>query len=249
MERRRLSRITWIFVALTGLVAAVMLAGTLRRPGTITLPDPNTAAEQSPGDSASGGALTVVEVTPQTVQAAVETLERPRSYRRTVTVEQLWSGGSGSYETAVAVSGPWTRTDRTMPDGRVRHTITGEERVYIWYNAEAAVYTAPVGEITADHEQPIPTYEEILALETESILAADYREASGVDCIYVEAEEGEYVLRYWVSVDTGLLAAAEKLLDGEAVYRMASLSVDQAEPSAADFTLPDGTVLAGLSRE
>lgn len=242
MERRKLNWITWGFVALTMIVLALMLAGILRRPTAITLPDPNTAPEQN-GGGMEEGVLTVVEVTPETVQAAVATLARPQRYRRTVTVEQLWSGGSGSYETAVAVLGPWTRTDRTMPDGRVRHTITGEEMVYIWYNAETEVYAAPVGEITADREQPIPTYEDVLRLDPWEILEADYREASGVSCIYVEAQGEDCVLRYWVSVETGLLTAAEKLVDGETVYRMASLTLG-AEPVAADLALPDGTLLA-----
>ncbi|MEI3363031.1 MAG: hypothetical protein V8R75_11015 [Oscillospiraceae bacterium] len=38
--------------------------------------------------------MAVVEVSPSTVQAAVKTLARPEAYRRTVTVEQLWSGGT-----------------------------------------------------------------------------------------------------------------------------------------------------------
>ena len=52
------------------------------------------------------------------------------------------------------------------------------------------------------------------------------------------------MLRYWVSVDTGLLVASEKLVDGETVYRMGALSVDLSTPTAADLTLPDGTLLA-----
>ena len=40
-----------------------------------------------------------------------------------------------------------------------------------------------------------------------------------------------------------LLVAAEKLLGDETVYRMLSLTVDQTEPTAAEFTLPDGTFL------
>lgn len=240
MERRTLKRITWSFAVLLTVVIAMMVAGTLRRPGSITLPDPNTAPDQSGGELDSG-ALTVVEVTPETVREAVATLARPATYRRTVTVEQFWRGGNASYEASVAVSGPWTRTDRAMPDGRVRHVITGPESVYIWYNNEDKVYTGAVGEITADHEQPIPTYERVLQLE--EILAADYREASGVTCIYVEAQEAQYVTRYWISVETGLLTAAEKLLDGETVYRMASLSLSQAEVTAEDFTLPGGQAL------
>lgn len=128
----------------------------------------------------------------------------------------------------------------------MRHTITGEGTAYVWYNSEESVYSAPAGEITADNEQSIPTYEDILELPVEEITAADYRVASGLNCIYVEtAETAEgYALRYWVSVDTGLLVAAEKLLDGSPVYRMGAPTVDQTTPDAAEFTLPDGTVLA-----
>ena len=59
-----------------------------------------------------------------------------------MTVEQLWKGGSGAYETAAAVSGGWTRTDRTLPGGRVRHALTDGETTYIWYDSEKEVYAA-----------------------------------------------------------------------------------------------------------
>ncbi|WP_298029797.1 hypothetical protein [uncultured Dysosmobacter sp.] len=242
--KRSLKWITWGFIVLTMLAAAFMLGGTLRRTSHITLPapdDPAQAAEEDP--AVSGDVLTVVAVTPETVQAAVETLARPETYSRTVTIEQFWEGGSGTYELTVSVSGGWTRVDRAMPDGRVRHTVTGEDAAYIWYNNEEKVYTAPAGGITADNEQSIPTYEDILALDAETITAADYRSTLGLRCIYVEtaADEAGYALRYWVSVDTGLLVAAEKLLNRETVYRMGAPTVDQTEPAA--FTLPDGTVL------
>ena len=185
----------------------------------------------------------MIEVTPSTVQAAIETLARPEVYRRTVTVEQFWSSGVGSYEVTVTVNGLWTRTDRTMPDGRARHTMTGPERVYVWYNNEENVYAGPVGAVSADAEQSIPTYEDILELPVEQIAAADYRTVSDVYCIYVETAENDagYVLRYWVSVETGLLTMAEKLENGSAVYRMAALSVDQDGITEDSFRLPDGT--------
>ena len=242
MDKRWRSRITAAFLAVTVLVIAVMLSGTLHRTSHITLP----SSEQAPGHAAvTGDALTVVEVTPETVQTAIATLSRPQEYRRTVTVEQLWAGGSGTYETEAAVSGGWTRTDRTLASGRVRHALTDGETTYIWYDSETEVYTAPAGGISADDEQMIPTYEEILELPVEAIVSADYRTISGVNCIYVEtaADPAGYVLRYWVSVDTGLLTVSERLLDGEPVYRMAALALDQDLPTAADFTLPDGTVL------
>lgn len=247
LDKRKLNRITWMFVTVTVLVVALMLMNTLRRSDRITLPEPGGAPDQTVEDT-TGSALTVVEVTPETVQAAVRTLTRPDSYRRTVTVEQFWDGGSGTYSTAAAVSGDWTRTDRALPDGRTRHAITNGEDSYIWYDQEDEVYAAPAGGITADQEQTIPTYEDILTLPEDSILVADYRTISDVNCIYVETAAGPegYALRYWVAVDTGLLSAAEKLQNGETVYRMAALSLDGMAPTTADFTLPDGTVLAQI---
>ena len=132
-----------------------------------------------------------------------------------------------------------------MADGQVRHAITNGESTYIWYNSEADVFSGPAGTISSDMEQAIPTYEDVLALPPERITQADYRMVSDVRCIYVETAEDDwgYIQRYWVSVDTGLLVVAERLQNGETVYRMAALAVDQTAPDEKLFTLPDGTEL------
>lgn len=245
MDRRNLKKITWAFVVLTVLIVALMLNGTLRHTSHITLPVPGGSnGEQSDTPNASGDALTVISVSKETVQAAIASLERPQSYCRVVTVEQFWEGGSGAYKTTVSVHGPFTRTDRLMPDDRVRHTITTEDTVYIWYDEEMDIYSAPVGDISGDRAQTIPTYEEILDLPVSAIAEADYRTVSNIDCIFVETvpDETGSVMRYWVSVDSGLLTVAEKLENGEAAYRMASLSVEEMDTHTA-FILPDGTHL------
>ena len=243
--KRTQKLVTWGIVILVVLVVLLMLVSNLRRSSRVVLPDTNTSAEGGGDLPSEGGALTVVEVTPETVQAAIATLHRPEAYSRSVTVEYLWSGGSSTIELSTAVSAPWTRVDRTLPDGQVRHTVTNGETTYIWYNSESNVFSGPAGDISPDAEQAIPTYEEVLALPPEQIAQADYRMVSDVRCIYVETAEDDwgYTQRYWVSVDTGLLVVAERLYDGEPVYRMAALTVDQSIPSTYDFTLPDGTIL------
>ena len=244
MDKRKLNRITIAFVVLTVLVVSVMLSHTLRRSSHITLPEALPASEENPSEAEGADDLAVVEILPETVQTAIATLNRPSSYVRSIVVEQIWSGGSGTYQTDVNVREGLTRTDRAMPDGQVRHTITDGTQTYIWYNEAKEYVEIPAGSVSADNEQSIPTYENILALPTESIAEADYREISGIRCIYVETEETSgYTLRYWVSVDSGLLVAAEKLLDGETVYRMGALELDTTEPAAAVFMLPDGTAL------
>ena len=244
MDKRRMNRITIGFIVVMALVIAVMFGNNLRRPARVVLPETGDTADQS-DVTGDGDGLGLVAVEPDTVQTAIATLSRPDHYRRNVTIEQFWDGDSGTYEVSVLVYGAWTRTDRTLSDGQVRHTITDGETTYIWYGAESAVFSAPAGEITADDEQSIPTYETILDLPMETIAAADYRSTSGINCIYVETAEDDlgYVQRYWVSVDTGLLVASERLQDGETIYRMASLTADLSTPSTDRFILPDGTVL------
>ena len=77
--------------------------------------------------------------------------------------------------------------------------------------------------------------ETILDLPVEDIAAADYRSVSDVNCIYVETVQDPegYTQRYWVSVETGLLVASERLLE-ETIYRMASLT-DLSTPSTDRF--------------
>ena len=115
--KRTQKLVTWGIVILVVLVVLLMLVSNLRRSSRVVLPDTNTSAEGGGDLPAEGGALTVVEVTPETVQAAIETLHRPEAYSRTVTVEYLWTGGSGTIELSTAVSAPWTPRGRAPPGG------------------------------------------------------------------------------------------------------------------------------------
>lgn len=245
MNEKRRNWITWAFIAVTILAVLLMLMSTLQRPNRIQLPATDTSSDQTSADTGENAALNVISVTPETVQAAIESLQRLEAYQRNVTVEQIWSGGSGTIELITAVRDGWTRIDRTLPGGQVRHSITDGETTHIWYNSDTAVYTASAGDISADDEQGIPTYEDVLTLPVDQIVTADYRVISDVNCIYVETapDEAGYVFRYWVSVETGLLAVAEKLMGEEAVYRMAALTVNDTIPEVNLFVLPDGRAL------
>lgn len=65
MDERKRNWITWSFVALTVLVIAAMMSSTLRRTNRVELPDTDESPDFSAGADAG---LTVVEVTPETVQ-------------------------------------------------------------------------------------------------------------------------------------------------------------------------------------
>ena len=174
-------------------------------------------------------------------------LNVPRVYSRAITIERYYSGGSGVDRQHVsAVDGRrGCALDTEQASGAQSHTISNGERTWCSGTAEAELYYESAAAFTADEEQGIPTYEDILRLDKKRIAAADYRLLDTVDCIFLEtaADDGGYIERYWVSVSDGLLCAAEKLQGEDVVYRMAGMSVDSGNVAEDAFTLPDGTVL------
>lgn len=227
---------------LTVLIVVLLALNSVRRSAHIHLPEEDVQQGAENGDM-DGSAINQILVKPDTVQSVIATLYRGTSYSRTVTVEQIWSGGSGISSSSVYVKDGWTRVDTDCADGTVRHSITNGEKTYIWYDAETDYFEGNAGGFTADNEQSIPTYEDILHIPVEEILTADYRSFGGENCIYVETRlSAETKLCWWVSVSTGLLTAAEKYEGDMLVYRM-SASEGSAAVLADYFVLPDGTAL------
>lgn len=189
----------------------------------------------------------VVEVSSQTVQSLIASLARYESYSRTMTVEYFKQGQAvGGVSAQVWTDGGWSRSSVTLRSGRVEHAIVGDGQLWLWYDQESRVYTGPAEGITADLIQRLPTYEDVLALDKDSITDAGYVEREGLPCVYVEAvlPQSGYVERYWISESSGLLMVAETEKDGELIYSMTSHEVvSPLSQPAGIFSLPDGTQL------
>ncbi len=243
-RKRRGSSIVGIaFAALILLVIVFLVRLTMRRPPTVALAEPTSISKG--GGVASEGtqeAIRRVEVTPETVQRVIERIARPENYSRTVRIERRWADGVGETTMQVRVSEDWTRIDAAGTDER--HVITGDGKSWIWYGAEGSVYSGAAA-LTADEEQNIPTYEAVLDLPAGAIIAADYRMLEDTECVYVETGEDSYGYsqRFWVDVESGLLAAAERVNGGEVVYRMTSLELTRDDVTGEAFRLPDGETL------
>ena len=249
MEEKSRTRFA-ILIALI-LVAAVAYSFTFNlfgdTPAVSLASGSGTSATDHGNDLESAGSVVRVEITPETVQSVIEhTLSRYRSYSRTIQIEYLnHSQVTGTMSAVVAVDNGWTRVDLTTQSG-VEHTIVGDEVRYRWYNSDADYVAVPAGEDSDDLAQRLPTYEDVLALDPKSITVANYESKGGIACIYVEVAEDElgYLERYWVSVESGLLVAAETVKGDEVVYRMTAYQVESPLSGADEsFVLPDGTVL------
>lgn len=248
MDRKQLTYFTASFLVLILIVVLLFARGATHRRDHITLPDTDSSGQGDDTTPSSGdSALNLVEITPETVQTAVSTMSRPTAYSRTITVETFWDGGSYASDTMVYEKNGLTRMDSQQADGSTRHLLTDGETTCLWYNTNSSWSTFPAGSFSQDTEQRLPTYEDILALPEEEILDADYSAYEGVYCIRVATAEDAYgyTTTYWISVDTGLLAAAETYLGETMTYRMQGLTVDTTEPDAALFLLPDDSEFPG----
>ena len=186
-----------------------------------------------------------VDVTPETVQSIVASLSRPESYYRELTVETLWSDGSHSTSVQFWQDGGWSHTRQILPTGAVRHDLTGEDTTYYWYEGSESYRSFPADEYSADLTQHIPTYEDVLDLDKDTITQTGYERRDGWPCVYLQVQVSDTVVEhYWISTDTGLLVSAEREHNGQLVYRMTAYTQVQTPcPTTASFALPDGTEL------
>lgn len=248
MGRRRFKALTMGFIALIVLVVILLMANSLRRTSHVSLPSLGGQSSEESGDpNYREDAVNTIDITPRTVQAAIATLERPEAYTRQLTAEWLWGDRSTIVQIDVLVNEDMTRVDMTSADGSVRHVVTDGRRSAVWYDSDEVFYLGSAADITADQEQSIPTYEDILKLDPRQIAAADYRSFSDEACIFVEtaADDLGIVYRYWVSVSNGLLTGAERLEGNMPFYRMAAQQTStDVLPEASEFFLPDGSMLS-----
>lgn len=246
MDKKRMTYFTMGFGVLLLVVVLLLARAGLQDTVGITLPPVQTDSD-SPGQNGAVGSLGVIQITPDTVQPAINTLSRPASYSRTQTVETFWSGSSepGAELSQVHVSGGRTRVDTQLPDGGIRHTLISGSAAAVWYDEETEWVVLQAQQFNADAAQRMLTYETVRDLPVSGIDEAEYRDRDGVPCIYVSTLEGKdgYADSYWVSVENGLLYAAERTYNGEVVYRFTAGALSADAPAESLFLLPDGSML------
>lgn len=129
----------------------------------VVLPDVNQEAV-----STEGRDFLPVEVRPDTVQSVIASLSRPESYYRQLTVRLFWAGGSSADPVEIWADGGYVRTAITT-GGSTQYRLVGEGKLRLWYAGDRAWQEVDAGDDTADLAQRIPTYEDVLELDTEQI--------------------------------------------------------------------------------
>ena len=241
-----------IAIAITCLIVVAMFASFGRSLFLVNIPSVSLAhldedTSNTDGSSTQGqdDQFWQVDVTLETVQSIVASLSRPESYYRELTVDTLWNGGSHSTSVQFWQDHGWSHTRQVLPSGAVRHDIIGDEITYYWYEGSESYCSFPADQYSADLTQHIPTYEDVLDLDTDTIVQAGYERRDVWPCVYLQVQVSDTVVeRYWISTDTGLLVSAEREQSGQLVYRMTAYTQVQTPcPATASFALPNGTQL------
>ena len=242
MKARRILPILGVLVLLAAVVALALRFGWF---DTDTAPVilPETTAMPTGSDIGElGGGAVAAEVTPETVQAVVRTLSRPDSYSRRLLVSSYWEGGSQTWPIQVWQKSGATRIRISSQGTEEEKNILLEDGVlHLWYGEGPEVFRyEPEEETAADLLQMLPTYEDLLELDTDRIEEAGYVNLYGTWRIMAAVREKptDYLMIYYISIDTGLLDAAERRDGDRVVYRMTAEQADLAAPEDNAFLLP-----------
>ena len=239
-----------LFIA--ALVGVMLLTSYLRRDyDPVPLPEISAPAV-APGNNAPD-MLSSIKVTRENIQEVVSTLSRPESYSRDITIESFWEGGQAGYSINASVAGGFTSLRTVSSTGIEKRILITPDTIYIWYRGDRTPYIGNAGTAgddlkDADEYQMLVTYEDVLDLDKNYILDAGYTRFGDEECVYAEYREPwlGYIMKYYVSIDLGLIVGAEEYdVTGALVYRM-SAGECAFEIDAAAFTLPDGTELLTL---
>jgi hypothetical protein len=239
-------RLLYLAVALA-LMAAVVFSLRLgwfdRETAEVRLPETTASLPAGEGPLNAGG-LVSASVTPETVQAVIATLARPDSYSRQLRVVNRWEGGSRAWLVNVRQKGSACRIQSRPEDGDgpEKNILTRDGEITVWYDdPEESFRRKENPAASADALQMIPTYEDVLALDRDRILAAGYvlLEEGWRIMVAAREERSGYETVYYISIETGLLESAERRQGEQVIYSMTAGQADLAAPEDA-FFLPEG---------
>ena len=199
---------------------------------------PDAVAGEENTDPAGSSPFRKADVTPETVQAVIASLQRETAYSRTVTVRTFWQDSSSIESITEQTSDGCT----LLHTGK-RNLLIRPDGLWIWYDNADGVYHCradDAGYAQADVWLRCLTYEDMLALPTRAITGAGYKLFQDTSCIYAEYTDGElgYFNRVYVSASTGLLMGCETYDGDTLVYSMTSDAPTLTPPDEALFAPP-----------
>ncbi len=250
MSSKRVRFITLIGVlfVVVAIGVSLLVAGISLDTRPFDLPDTQAGASDVSGQASSAeDGFVCVEVTTDTVQDVISTLQRPVSYSRRIEAVNYYSDGSASYTIDVSVLEN-AKSLKVTGAYETKNIIIADGMLYVWEDGDEDYYQAAMDTEEdetklSDMYQMIMTYEDVLDIKPEYISFADYTDYYGEMCVIVRytTQRLHYLTTCYISVNSGLLVGAKQYDGNTLVYTMTAADFSTEFPDAALFELPDGT--------
>ncbi|MDR1670060.1 MAG: hypothetical protein LBR76_08885 [Oscillospiraceae bacterium] len=250
MSRKRLTLLSvgTAIVLAAALAVGVWLTYFTGRGSGIHLPPPPPPgfSPDNPAPSAGGLEFTPVAVDAGNVQRILTAVKRPEAYSQTIRSVTYWEGGEMSATHRWAQRGAMKRIE-SFEEGRTQNRIIAASgNVYEWWGSVMPYFTLSPEETDAESLSRLPTWEDAASLPPQDVLDAESYYEDGEQRLRVLTRRPVYKVEYILSLDTGLLIAAEYTgADGETAFSFTAEAPVIGDPGDARFTLPDGTLAEG----
>lgn len=191
-----------------------------------------------------------VEITPDNVQQVIMSLARPYNYSFTVQNTVYYGQKSSTVSRRQTVRGGVCRTDELSASGGIlRSIIRSGNNIYAWQTGSNTYYKGVVGSFSDDEAAMIPTYETVVSRPKATLSEVGMENIDYEPCIVVSAKDDDsYHSVYYISTVTGLLKRVD-IFEGEHLIRQCEMtSISTVESDTLVFTLPNGTLVEGISQ-
>ena len=231
------------------LVIALFISGRSKRSeNQIQLPDSNSSKQDnSTVQNSSGEEL--LRVDNQNVITALTSLDRPENYHQTYTVEIGDGENTASTEVEVWVRG-FLRQAQIKTQQMNKTVLTDGNNLWVWYSTDLTPVQFQLDKnLTFEDILGLPAFDYLASLESDLITDAEYLilgdESNETSCIFLSIlSDEEHVVRYWISLETGLLYEADAMTHDTQVYHVQQTSCDflaaEDEMFSDKFKLPNG---------
>ena len=212
----------------------------------ITLPGQGSAIIDKNPDLAESNRdkLQTVTVNADNIQAVVSSLHRPEEYQCQSETVYFYGVSQTTFVSKLWKRGDLTRIYQSTSAGlEERQTLLTRDWVYTWASGpEYGKFPRQANDM--DLYSRMPSYEDLVAIPREQILAGELRERNGALCLYAESQDDLTGEResWYILVDNGLLIYAEGHLNDSITYRCSMMELQLELDAEIDFTLPDGTI-------
>lgn len=232
LRRALLTLIVLAALAVLGFVLARAF-GRGAETASVELAPPRT--DENAEESAAPFLPQAADVTPETVEAVLRSIPAARSYSRAVMADTFWEGGS-----ATELLLCWVRGDSLRLKSEERNLLSTPDGLWVWYDDAPEVFSAAAARAEQTRCMRLLDWETLLSEPDAEIVAASYTEFEGERCVYVSVRGGAfgYVSELYVSLQTGLLIAADSYEGEKCVYRMRSGGLELSTPDESMFAPP-----------